>query len=312
MSFGISAGQVAVMFLIMALGFLAFRLRWIGDEAVSGMTKLVMFIVTPAVILTAFQRPFEAAQLRTIGLVFGLDLVVLALTIPLAAALFSRRFFPDQARRTVLRFGTTYSNVGFLGIPLAQALLGNDGVFYVVAFVVAFNVFAWTHGVLLFGGPREGARKNRLLEVVLNPNLLATAAGLICFLASWQLPALLGQAINHVAAMNTPLSMIVVGANLAAISLRSVLRDRDAWLGMLARNLLVPLVFVGAFAALPLDPVARMATLIAISAPVGAYVVMFSILHGRDTRFPTRLLTVSTLSSIVTMPLILALASAIW
>lgn len=59
MSFGISVGQVAVMFLLMALGFLVFRLRWIGEEAVAGITRLVVFFVTPAVIVMAFQRPFE-------------------------------------------------------------------------------------------------------------------------------------------------------------------------------------------------------------------------------------------------------------
>lgn len=312
MSFGISAGQVAVMFILMALGFLAFRLRWISDEAVSGMTKLVMFFVTPAVIVTSFQRPFDPAKLQTIGLVFGLDLLVFSLTIGLARLIFSRRFIPDDLRRTVLRFGTTYTNAGFLGIPLAQALLGSDGVFYVVAFIVAFHVFVWTHGDALFGRTRVGARDNRLLEVLMNPNIIATTIGLVCFLASWQFPGLLNQAVGHVASMNTPMSMIVVGANLAAISLRSVFRDRHAWLGMMARNLVVPLIFVAGFGLLPLDPVAKMATLIAVAAPVGAFVVMFSILHGRDTRFATRLLTVSTLSSIVTMPLILWLASVVW
>lgn len=312
MSFGVSVGQVALMFLLMSLGFLAYRLRWVTDEAVSGMTKVVMYFVTPAVIVSAFQRPFDPSRLRTIGLVFGLDLVVFALTIGLAALIFSRRFIPDDLRRTVLRFGTTYTNAGFLGIPLAQALLGSDGVFYVVAFVIAFHVYVWTHGDALFGHGRAGARDNRLLDVLLNPNTIATTVGLVCFLASWQFPGLLGEAIGHVASMNTPLSMIVVGANLAAISVRSVFRDRDAWLGMLARNLVVPLVFVAGFAFLPLDPVAKMATLIGVAAPVGAFVVMFSILHGRDTRFATRLLMVSTLASIGTMPLILWLASVLW
>ncbi|MCW5953386.1 MAG: AEC family transporter, partial [Propionibacteriaceae bacterium] len=312
MSFGISVGQVAVMFLLMGLGFLAFRLRWVGDEAVSGMTKLVVYFVTPGVIVMAFQRPFDMARLQTLGVVFGLDILVFSLTAALAALVFSRRFIPDDGRRTVLQFGTTYTNAGFLGIPLAQALLGSDGVFYVVSFVVTFHLFVWTHGAALFGRGSAGSLGRRLLELVLNPNMIATAIGMACFLGSWQLPALLGQAVGHVAAMNTPLSMIVVGANLAAISMRSVFRDRDAWLGTLARNLIVPLVFVAGFALLPLDPVAKMATLIAVAAPVGAFVVMFSILHGRDTRFATRLLTVSTLASIVTMPLILAVAAAVW
>lgn len=312
MSFGISAGQVAIMFLLMALGWLAYRLKWIGNDAVKGMTKLLLFIVTPAVIVQAFLRPFDPDRLRTIGLVFALDVAVFTITIGLAAVFFARRFVPDDGRRTALRFGTVYSNAGFLGIPLAQALLGDDGVLYVVAFVVTYHVFVWTQGDALFGARRPGARENRLLEVLLNPNIIATAVGMLLFLLSLQLPALLEQVVGYVSAMNTPLSMIVIGANLAAIGVRSVFRDRLAWLGTLARNLVVPLVFVGLFALLPLDPVAKMATLIAISAPVGAFLVMFCVLHERDTRFPTRLLTLSTLSAIVTMPTILGLAGLVW
>ena len=312
MSIGISAGQVAIMFLLMALGWMAYRLRWIGDDAVKGMTKLLLFIVTPAVIVQAFVRPFDPARLQTIGLVFALDVAVFALVIGLSAVVFSRRLVPDPGRRTALRFGTTYSNCGFLGIPLAQALLGDDGVFYAVAFVVTFHIFVWTHGDGLFGSRRAGARTSRLVELLLNPNLIATAIGLVFFLLSWRLPELLGQAAGYVAAMNTPLSMIVVGANLAAIGVRSVFRDGFAWVGTLARNLVVPAIFVGLFAFLPLDPVAKMATLVAVSAPVAAFLVMFSILHERDTSFPTRLLTLSTLSAIVTMPAILWLASVVW
>ncbi len=312
MSIGISAGQVAIMFSLMALGWMAYRLKWIGDDAVKGMTKLLLFIVTPAVIVQAFLRPFDPARLQTIGLVFALDVGVFAVTIGLSAVVFSRRFIPDAARRTTLKFGTTYSNAGFLGIPLAQALLGDDGVFYVVAFVVTFHIFVWTHGDSLFGGRRAGARQNRLLEVLVNPNIIATAVGLGFFIFSWQLPDLPAQAIGHVAAMNTPLSMMVVGANLAAIGVRSVFRDRYAWLGTLSRNLAVPAFFVALFALLPLDPVAKGATLIAVCAPVGAFLVMFTILHERETSFPTRLLTLSTLSAIVTMPAILWLASLVW
>lgn len=311
MSFGISVSQVALMFILMSLGFVACRVRWIGDEAVAGMTKLVVYFVTPAVIVLAFQRPFDPERLRTLGLVFVLDIVVFGLTAVLAALVFSRRFIADPQRRTALQFGTTYTNAGFLGIPLAQALLGSDGVFYVVSFVVTFHLFVWTHGVALFGG-RTGSRRKQTLKLLTNPNLIAVAIGMTGFLTSWPLPDLLGQAAGHVAAMNTPLSMIVVGANLAAISMRSVFRDRFAWLGTLARNVVVPLFFVAAMALVPLDPVAKLATLIATAAPVGAFLVMFSILHGWDTRFPTRFLAVSTVSAIVTLPAILWVASAVW
>jgi predicted permease len=285
--------------------------RWIGPESVKGMTNLLLFLVSPAVTIQAFQRPFDAERLRTIGIVFAVDLAAFALTIGIARLLFSRRLVPDEGKRAALEFGTVYSNAGFLGIPLAQAVLGNDGVLYAVAYVAAYTIFVWTHGTALFGHDDESLT-TRLRRAVLNPGILSILVALPLFLFSVHLPSPASDVLGYLASMNTPLSMVVVGVNLAAFSLRTVFSDRLVWLGTLVRNVAVPLLFIGLLGVLPIDPVARMAVLISVSTPVGAMLVMFTVRHDRDVVFATRLLCLSTLASVLTLPVALALATAVW
>jgi malate permease and related proteins len=309
--FAVPATQVTIMFGLMAVGWVAFKLGWIRDEALKGMTNLLLYLVSPAVTVLAFQRPFEAARLRTIGVVFVIDLVVFAITIAIARATMNRRVVPDAPTRTALRFGTVYTNAGFIGIPLTQALLGQDGVFYAVTFIAAFTIFVWTHGTGLFGvGHEPGLR--RLRRVVLNPGIVSIILALGLYVLRVHLPSPISDVVGYVASMNTPLSMIVVGVNLAAFSLRSVFSDAFAWYGTVVRNVLVPAVFIVLLWFVPIDPVAKMAILISVAAPVGAMIVIFSVRHDADPRFATRLLCLSTLLSVLTLPLALVAAGRLW
>jgi predicted permease len=309
--FTVPATQVAIMFGLMAVGWVAYRARWLGTEALRGLTNLLLFLVAPSVTIQAFQRPFDAGRLRTIGIVFVIDLVAFAITIAVARALMNRRLVPDPAMRVALQFGTVYSNAGFIGIPLTQALLGSDGVFYAVTYVAAYTVFVWTHGISLFG--HEHVRPSmKLRHVLLNPGIISILIALPLYIFSVHIPSLGSDVVGYLAAMNTPLSMIVVGVNLAAFSLRSIFSDKYVWLGTLARNIIVPALFIVLLGFLPIDPVARMAILISVSTPVGAFLVIFSVRHDQDTQFATRLLCLSTLLCVITLPVALVVAGALW
>ena len=311
MGFTVPATQVAIMFGLMAVGWVSYRARWLGTPALQGLTNLLLFLVAPAVTIQAFQRPFDAGRLRTIGIVFVIDLVAFALTIAVARVLMNRRLVPDTAMRKVLQFGTVYSNAGFIGIPLTQALLGSDGVFYAVTYVAAYTVYVWTHGISLFGHEHVRASM-KVRRVLLNPGIISILIALPLYVLSVHIPSPASDVVGYLAAMNTPLSMIVVGVNLAAFSLRTIFSDRFVWLGVLARNVLVPAIFVLLLGLLPIDPVARMAILISIATPVGAMLVIFSVRHDQDTQFATRLLCLSTLLCVITLPVTLVVAGRLW
>jgi predicted permease len=309
--FTVPATQVAIMFGLMAVGWVAYRVKWLGAEALRGLTNLLLFLVAPAVIIQAFQRPFDAARLRSIGIVFVIDLVAFAITIAVARALMNRRLVPDHAMRVALQFGTVYSNAGFIGIPLTQALLGSDGVFYAVTYIAAYTVYVWTHGISLFG--HEHVRPSmKIRRVLLNPGIISILIALPLYILSVHIPSPASDVVGYLAAMNTPLSMIVVGVNIAAFSLRSIFSDKFVWLGTLARNIIIPALFIVLLGFLPIDPVARMAILISVSTPVGAFLVIFSVRHEQDTQFATRLLCLSTLLCVITLPLALVVAGRVW
>ena len=309
--FTVPATQVAIMFGLMAVGWVAYRAKWLGTAALQGLTNLLLFLVAPAVTIQAFQRPFDAARLRSIGIVFVIDLAAFAISIAVARALMNRRLVPNAALRKALQFGTVYSNAGFIGIPLTQALLGSDGVFYAVTYVAAYTVYVWTHGISLFG--HEHVRPSmKVQRVLLNPGIISILIALPLYVLSIHIPSPASDVVGYLAAMNTPLSMIVVGVNLAAFSLRTIFSDKLVWLGVFARNILVPAIFVVLLGLLPIDPVARMAILISIATPVGAMLVIFSVRHDQDTQFATRLLCLSTLLCVVTLPLTLVIAGRVW
>ena len=311
MGFTVPATQVAIMFGLMAVGWVAYRVKWLGTEALRGLTNLLLFLVAPAVTIQAFQRPFDAGRLRSIGIVFVIDLAAFAITIAVAWMLMNRRLVPDTAMRKVLQFGTVYSNAGFIGIPLTQALLGSDGVFYAVTYVAAYTVYVWTHGISLFG--HDHVRPSmKVQRVLLNPGIISILIALPLYVLSIHIPSPASDVVGYLAAMNTPLSMIVVGVNLAAFSLRTIFSDKFVWLGVFARNILVPAIFIVLLGLLPIDPVARMAILISIATPVGAMLVIFSVRHDQDTQFATRLLCLSTLLCVITLPVALVVAGAVW
>ncbi|MDR0989923.1 MAG: AEC family transporter [Propionibacteriaceae bacterium] len=312
MGFFVTAQQVVIMFALMAIGVVATKLGWLSSKVMPGLTNILVYFVTPAVILQAFHRPFDLDRFRDFGLVLGIDVISYLLLIAIVYLLFNRRLVADTDRRRALRFGSIYSNAGFLGIPLAQALLGPDGVFFAVVFVVAFNFFVWTHGFGMFPRPPGTTRRHQLTQFLGNPNFLGLLVGLVLFIGSIPLPNLVVEGLGYVAAMNAPLSMIIIGVSLAALSWRDLFADGWTWVGTAVRNLLLPLICLGLLTFVPLDETTRLAILIPLACPVAAFLVMFSVMRRLDTSFATRYLFVSTLMSVITIPTALALAHVIW
>jgi predicted permease len=312
MGIDITASQVAVMFLMMAAGWLAYRLKLFDDSAITGMTNVLLYIVMPVVILDAFYRPFDPVQLREVGAVFALDLLSFPIAIALASLVFAKRLVPDPARRAQLRFGSVYSNAGFMGIPLAAALIGKDGVMTGAAFVIAFSIVAWTHGISSFDTQGSVPPLRRFLKIAANPAIISTVVSALIFCFSIPLPGIVSTATSHIAAMNTPLSMVVIGGTLAQLPLRSLRAEPIIWLGVAMRNLILPLTLAGALYFVPASPTIKLAVLIPLSCPVAAYLVMFGVIKNQETGFSTKLMCLSTLASVLSVPIALAFGPWLW
>ena len=299
------AEQVVVLFLLIGVGALCAKTGIIKEVAIKSCSDLVLIVVTPCVIIQSFQRPFDAAMLKGLGLACLIALSIHIVTILLAHLLLHD---PVAARERVLRVGAVLSNAGFMSLPLQNALLGEDGVFYGAAYVAIFNLILWSYGLVEMSGSRQNLSPRKL---ILNPGVLSLAIGLMLFLVRIPLPTVLASPMGHLAALNTPLPMLIIGFYLADTDLKAALRDWRSYAAIGLRLLVVPLTALGILYLCGVRGTLLVSMIIAASAPVAASTTMFATKYDCDTGLSVNLVSLSTLLSLITMPLIVALAQVI-
>ena len=303
--FLLTAQQVGVLFALMAVGYVFRRMKLLSDVFVKGCVNLLLLVVTPCLIVHVFQRPFSQSMFANLGWSIVTAFAAHAIGIIFAEVCFRKT---DDMKRGVLKFATVFSNAGFMGIPLEYALLGPEGAFYGAVYVVVFNLLCWTYGLKTMSGHLKDMNR-RVLFV--NPGTIGIAAGLPLFLTSTTLPVMIHDPIMHIAGLNTPLAMIVIGFYLADARFAAYFRCIPALVASGLRLLVIPAFVVGALAAsrgFNLDPTMAIALTASASAPVAAMNTMFAAKYGRDVDVSVGLVAMTTLLSIFTMPVLVGLA----
>ena len=294
------AGNVLTLFLLIAIGVLCAKTKLMGESGVKAMANVVLYIATPCVIIKSCIREFDPAMLWGFLTVVAVAAVNHALLILLARVVFRDS---EENRRRVLRCATVFSNAGYMAIPLQQAILGDVGVFYCAAYVIVFNVFLWTYGLVEMSGESRLSVK----KILLNPGVIGVAVGLTLFVLPVSVPPLLTDAIGHLAALNTPVPMLIVGFYLAQTDLVAALKDGRGWLCIALRLLVMPLVALGGLLLCGVRGDVLTACMICIATPVATACTMFATRFERDPRLSVNLVSLSTLLSVGTLPLLIAL-----
>ncbi len=296
------AQQVGVLFILIAVGFGCGRAGLITKHASKKMTDIVLYVVTPCVMVSAFQREFSVALLGKVLLAALTAFGILTVSTLIVRLVFRSK---DEARRKVLQFAVIFSNCGFMSLPLQKALLGEDGWFYGSIFVAVFNVFCWTYGLVDMSGDKKQLSVKRL---ALNPGIIGVTVAVILFIAQIKLPTIIIEPVTHLANLNTPLPMLIIGFYLSRADFKKAFTDKGAYLAMLFRLIIIPLAAAAVMALLRMDAKMVIAFTIACSAPTAATTTMFAAKFRRDVSLSVSVVTASTLFSIITMPLIVSLA----
>ena len=294
--------QVLVLFLLIAVGFVCGRLGVITEHASKKMTDLVLYVVTPCVMISAFQRDFSIEMLGKVLVAALTAAVILAASIGLAKLVLHDK---NESRKKVLQFAVIFSNCGFMSLPLQKQLLGEVGWFFGSIFVAVFNIFVWSYGLADMSGSLRSFSPKKLL---LNPGILGVAAAILLFVCRVRLPEIISQPIGHLANLNTPLPMLIIGFYLSQAKLKRAFTDAGAYLAMALRLAVIPVAAIFAMAALRLDRTMTIAFVIACSAPTAATTTMFASKFDRDVELSVSTVASSTLVSVVTMPLVVSLA----
>lgn len=300
--FELTAQQLLIMLLYLLLGYFLFRFHVITSKGSRDLAALLVKMVIPAIIINSFCEPFSLQRLEALGSSWILAFLMLALAIGIAKVLYPHAPLEN--------FSVSFSNAGFMGIPLVTAVLGSEAVLYAAPFVALLNVLQWTYGVDMIG---EKKSSHSLRKVFWNPPMIAIGIGMILFVTGWgnAVPELLSKTLQGVCALNTPLAMIILGVYLAKENLKTLFTDGRLYQVCVARLILVPLVSLAVLWAIPIQREIALAVLICAAAPVGANVAVYSQLLGKDYVCASKIVVLSTLLSLVCLPMIAMLSQSV-
>ncbi len=296
------ATQVLILFILIGVGAVCRKVRLLDDKVVSGMSNLVVNIVTPANIIVAFCREFKTELLVNLLLSFLAAFLTFGIATILAKLLIREK---DEDKRCVLRFAAAYPNAGYMGIPLQTALLGEIGVFYCAAYIGMFHMYVWTYGVHLLSREKTG---NNLKKIFLSPCIIAIIIGLVLFALPVAPPDIIMSPLRSLASLATPVPMIIIGYYLAGSDFKAFFGNRNIYIAAFIKMICSPAIALLICRLLRFDTPIAVSCTIATSAASAAMTTMLATKFGRDTEVSAGMVSFTTLSAIITMPVFIALA----
>ncbi len=302
----IAARQVLILYIMVAIGFLCDKTKLFTEKTARLTNNLLFYVITTAVIVKSFATtpftPETAKQLLIASLcAVGTHVLGIVLTLPLYRK-------GKTAHDVVYKYACIYGNFGYMALPLAQALLGDEGVLYCSMGVLVFQVFCFTHGISMMNRSEEKT-KFSIKKILLNPGIIGVLLGLPFFAFGIKMPEFVLEPVSAVASMNTPLAMILLGTYMSNCGLKGLLSDKNNYFVTLVKNIIIPMIMLAVLKGTGIvTGTLLVSTLIQASAPSANNTVMFSAMYGHDTGVATKTVTFSTFASVLTMPCIIALA----
>lgn len=329
--------NVALLFLLMIPGILLKKLKMVPDGFGKGVSNLVLYIAQPALVFMAYIKDYNSKIL--INSVYVLIFSILAHIIFAVVSMLLFRGAEDGKRR-MLRFATIFSNAAFMGIPLIKEVLEDiypGATLYASIYNITFNLFLWTLGVRICTKDRDNdkdgvddhaeakAEGASVMKALLHPVTIAAVLGLLFFrfdLQSYiadfghiisedfELWGFVAEVFTKLGDLVAPLSMLVIGLRLPEMSFKGVLKDKYMYLFLGLRHLILPaailvMLKLAALTGLTVDYPVAAVVLILASAPAATSATMFAEKYDCNATYISRLVTISTLLSIITMPLML-------
>ena len=296
------SNSLVALALCIVIGYFCRRRQMLNDTHTSGMADLLVKVVMPCTVFMALMRPFSTALLLESVATFFITGAIYLLGGLLGIAV-ARMLKAQPGERQCWRFGLTFGNIGFMGIPVILAVFGYEGLFYVAMAMASFNLLTFTIGIRMFEGGR--AVKTGPVDLFLrNPALAATVIGFIFFLTGLRLPGPLEGGVSLIAGMNSPLSMILIGAILAKQRLIETVLNTRVLLPNAVKLLVIPLGSLLVLQRFVQNPVMLGVIITLMAMPPAASTAIFAEQFGGDAVAAARLVVVGTLLCAITVPLI--------
>ncbi len=304
----IASEQVAILYVLVAIGAIADKVGIYTEKVAKSCTDLLFYIITPAVIIQSFcTLEYNPDTVKGLFTAIACGFVLHIVSAAISSLVFNKCNMDEGC---IYKYSCAYGNCGYMALPLAGAVLGEEGVFYCSAVIISFQIFSFTHGIYTINKGGEKVKFD-LKKLFLNPGVISVIIGLPLFLLSVKLPNIIASPMNYIASLNTPVAMLIFGTYIANTNFKTIFKNWRIFAVALVKLIILPLILLAAFRLVGISGTLLVALSISAGAPTANNTVMFAAKYDRNTGLASQTVAVVSFISIITLPVMIALAQAV-
>lgn len=300
--FIVMAEVQAMLFIYMMVGYYSEKKGILTPSSRKGMTDLLVAVLLPCMIFDSFSMDFSLDLFKAGGKMLLIAFTMSFISLFLGKVCFNR--YPPN-RRKILQYGTLVANSGFAGLAVVEGAYGTEGLFLASIFIIPNRIFMWTAGVSLFQKEEDVVtdKKELLKSILLNRGIIAVFLGLGRMILNIPIPSFLDGAISALGSCTAPMSLVIIGGILANVDWRTVF-DKDTFVASAVRLLFLPAIAFVLMTVLKFPPLETAISVILTGMPMGSTTAILAEKYGADSKFGSQCVFVSTLLSLVTVPIL--------
>lgn len=305
-------GSVFVLFLLILVGFVSRKTNLVSEKAQKDVSNIVLYGMLPATIIKAMTREIEQ---KTIDMLIQMIIItfIAYVIIAILSYFISKTYKLPENQKDVLFAGMSFSNITFMGLPVQEAVFGMDAVFFtILSQIVIFEVYCWSIGLSMLEKHKKGGKFHiSLKEVIKKPGVAACAVGLVLMFFQVRLHPLLGDFVELLSKGTAPVAMIVVGFMLANSDVKKAIKNKYLYISSFVKLILIPLVMIAVLYALNIKGYVMAIPVIEMAMPTAAYLAMLSAVADNDTALASEQIFISSLFSLITIPLVVGILTIV-
>ncbi len=300
--FDVIVRQIVMLAIAIAVGFAAVKTRYLEADIRSALSRVIVRITLPCLIVASLTGTELSAQLLQNALiVYGVALAGMALLYGINYAV-GKLLGLVGPTHTIHALASSFGNVSFLGYPLLLALFGETGLFYGVVFTFANDTLLWTFGVFVLSRD-SGMRGKKALKNLINPSTVSFALAILMLVLRLRFPPVIHETLQGIGDLTTYLSMLFIGMTLATIPLRNIYRKYGIYVSVAIKMLLAPIGLILLLGLTGLDETAAAVIVLELAMPAPTMVSILAHEYHSDTQYAAEFMFVTTIASLATLPL---------
>ena len=301
MDISIILNQLVTLFIVIGLGYFLRKIKLMPVEFTRQLTKLAMPCLIINSVLTMQERP----DIKNVMIAF-IASFAMYIFLPLIGWIVSKILFVPKKDLGLYIFMTTFLNVGFMGYPLIEALLGNQAIFYTSIVNIVFNLGCYSYGILLVNmGIHDDVKLSP--KLLLTPGLIFSFVALILYFFNIHFPESVTKSFTYVGGLTTPLAMLLIGTSLANIDIKKVFTEWRLYIFTAIKQIALPILLCPLIKYFITDSVLNNVIFIMISVPIANSAVLFATEYRANEELAAKAVFISTLLSLATIPIVVSL-----